>query len=158
MVGPRVRAVHAQSSAQSVGSIRLAWSRQVIESGDIMTFLFGDREETKLAAGRLVNEMKQDKNLSITLRRMRKFAEELDSGDSVVKYSYHNFYTKLVRKLIRLGFIEKEMLWSPEKGTTVRVYRLRIQQIPKHPPESGFIRQAWYVSKAWNDLVSNNRP
>jgi hypothetical protein len=122
-----------------------------------MTFLFGDREETKLAAGRLVNEMKQDKNLSITRRRLRKFAEELDSGDSGAKYSYHNFYTKLIRKLIRLGFIEKGMLWSPEKGTTVRVYQLRIQPIPKNPPQSGFIRQAWYVAKAWNDLVTYNR-
>lgn len=97
--------------------------------------------------------MKEDENLSITRRGMRLFAESIESGKLGPKYSYHNFYTRLVRKLIVLGFIDKHAIWNPKKGTTMRVYQLKIQQIPKRPPDSGFVKQAWQVAKSWNELV-----
>jgi len=134
-------------------SIKLWWNPGSIGTGDVLRFLFGERSETIAAAKLLIDKMKQADTLSISRYQLRQFAVDLNAGTNGCKYSYHNFYTKLVRKLLDLGFVEKCMIWNPERRTTVRVYQLRLQQIPNRPPESGFVRQAWLVAKGWNDLV-----
>ena len=90
----------------------------------------------------------------MTRRELRFFAKELESGKLGVKYSYHNFYTKLIRKLLDLGFLEKDVVvWDAKRQKTATVYQLRLQSIPERPPQAGFIKQAWQVAKGWNDLV-----
>jgi hypothetical protein len=140
-----------QNSARRI--MKLWWSEEVIGSGNILGFLFGDRDETIKVAELMIGKMKQSGTLSISRRQFRFLAQDLDSGRLGVKYSYHNFYTKLVRKLIDLGFLERCMIWDAKRGTTVRVYQLKIQPITDRPPISGFVKQAWQVAKGWNDLV-----
>ena len=135
-------------------SVKVWWSEKVVNSGDILTFLFGDRKSTISAANLMVSRMKTSPNLSMTKREMRFFAKELEGGRSGVKYSYHNFYTKLLRKLLDLGFVEKDVLiWDAKRRKTMAVYQLRLQQIPERAPQSGFVKQAWQVAKGWNDLI-----
>jgi hypothetical protein len=137
-----------------VKSIKVYWNEKTLNSGDVLGFLFGDRKETIKAARLAIGRMKQASTLSMTKRELRFFAKELQSGKLGVKYSYHNFYTKLLRKLLDMGFVEKDVLiWDPARRKTVAVYQLKIQQIPERAPQSGFVKRAWQVAKGWNDLI-----
>jgi len=135
-------------------SIKLWWNTGSIGKGNVLAFLFGDRDETVKAARLTIGRMKQTNTLSMTRREMRFFAKELESGKLGVKYSYHNFYTKLIRKLLDLGLLERGVVvWDAKHQTTATVYQLKLQSIPERPPQGGFIKQAWQVAKGWNDLV-----
>ena len=139
-------------------SLKLWWNKDSVGSGNILGFLFGDREETIKAARLTIRRMKQASTLSMTRRELRFFAKELESGKLGFKYSYHNFYTKLIRKLLDLGFLEKDVVvWDAKRQTTATVYQLKLQSIPERPPQAGFVKQAWQVAKGWNDLVQERQ-
>ncbi|HEV2138511.1 MAG TPA: hypothetical protein VGR53_06685, partial [Nitrososphaerales archaeon] len=104
-----------------------------------------------------IERMKLVNTLSMTRRELRFFAKELESGKLGVKYSYHNFYTKLIRKLLDMGFLEKDVVvWDAKRQKTATVYQLKLQSIPERPPQAGFVKQTWQVAKGWNDLVQKN--
>jgi hypothetical protein len=135
-------------------SVKLYWSEKTVIRGDILGLLFGERKETVKAVRLVVDRMKRNPTLSMTKREMRFFAKELETGRLGVKYSYHNFYTKLLRKLLDMGFMEKDVIiWDAGRRKTVSVYQLKIQQIPERPPSSGFVRKAWQIAKGWNEIV-----
>jgi hypothetical protein len=137
-------------------SLKLWWDTDSIISGNVLSFLFGERDETIKAARLVINRMKQVKTLSMTRREMRFFAKDLESGKFGVRYSYHNFYTKLIRKLINLGFLERDVVvWDAKRQRTIIVYQLKLQSIPERPPQAGFVRQAWQVAKGWNDMIQS---
>lgn len=138
----------------AVRSVKLWWTDKVVNSGDTLQFLFGEREDTISAAKLLISSMKANPNLSISKREMRFFAKELQAGKGGVKYSYHNFYTKLLRKLLDLGFIDRDVLiWDAKKRRTAAVYQLKFQPIGERSPQGGFVKQAWQLSRGWNDLI-----
>ncbi len=135
-------------------SIKLYWNERSIRSGKVLEVLFGDRKDTLAAANLLVKRMKQDPHLAMSRRGVRFFAKELESGKAGVRYSYHNFYVKLLRKLLDLGFIEKDVLiWDAKRKRTEAVYQLKFQSIPNRPPQGGFVRQSWELAKGWNDIL-----
>ena len=137
-------------------SIKLFWDERKLASGDVLGLLFGDRKETVKAAKLMIEKMKEANTMSMTKREVRFFAKELELGKPGVKYSYHNFYTKLLRKLLDMGFIEKDVLvWDAKRRKTVAVYQLRLQQIPERGPQSGFVKHAWQIAKGWNDLIQS---
>ena len=138
----------------STKSVKLWWNDKTLSSGNILGFLFGERDETVRAAKLTIERMKQTNTLSMTKREVRFFAKELETGSLGVKYSYHNFYTKLLRKLLDMGFIEKDVLiWDAKRRKTAAVYQLRLQSVTEKPPQSGFVKQAWQAAKGWNDLI-----
>ncbi len=140
----------------STKSVKLWWNSDSVGKGNVLSLLFGERDETLKAAKLTIDRMKQVDTLSMTKRELRFFAKDLESGTFGVRYSYHNFYTKLVRKLLDLGFMEKDVaIWDAKHKKTPRVYQLKLQPIPEKPPQSGFVRQAWQVAKGWNDLVQS---
>ena len=135
-------------------SIKLHWNEKAINNGDVLAVLFGDRKDTLDAAKTLIGRMKSKPNLSMTRRVMRFFAKDLEKGTVGVKYSYHNFYMKLLKKLLEMGFVEKDVLiWDDRRKKTEAVYQLRIQSIPERGPQGGFVKQAWQLAKGWNDLI-----
>jgi hypothetical protein len=135
-------------------SIKLHWNEKAINNGDVLAVLFGDRKDTLDAAKTLIGKMKSNQNLSMTKRQMRFFAKDLEKGTPGVKYSYHNFYMKLLKKLLEMGFVEKDVLiWDDKRKKTEAVYQLRIQSIPERGPQGGFVKQAWQLAKGWNDLI-----
>jgi hypothetical protein len=137
-------------------TLKLHWDDRVLGRGDALGFLFGDRKETLEAARLTIHKMKEASTLSMTKREMRFFAKDLEAGKMGVKYSYHNFYTKLLRKLLSMGFVEKDVLiWDQKRRKTVSVYQLKLQPIPERAPQSGFVKHAWQVAKGWNDLVQS---
>ncbi len=123
----------------------------------VLSALFGNRDETVKVAELLIWRMKEGDRLSISRRQMRVFAEEIAAGKLGVRYSYHNFYTKLLRKLLILGLVEKSMMWSPKRRTTVWAYRLVPQSISQRPPPTGFYRLLWQVAKEWNELIEEKQ-
>ena len=141
----------------STKSFKLWWNTESVGRGNVLSFLFGERDETIKAAKLTIDRMKQTNTLSMTRREMRFFAKDLESGKLGVKYSYHNFYTKLIRKLLDLGFIERGVaVWDAKHQKTAIVYQLKLQTIPDRAPSSGFFKQAWQVSKGWNDLIQGS--
>jgi hypothetical protein len=135
-------------------SVKLYWSDKTVNRGDTLGLLFGDRKETAKAVRLVIEKMKSSSTLSMTKREMRFFARDLEAGKLGVKYSYHNFYTKLLRKLMDMGFVEKDVLiWDPNKRKTVAVYQLKLQQIPERAPSSGFVKKAWHIAKGWNEII-----
>ncbi len=138
----------------AVRSLKLYWSEKTVTRGDTLELLFGDRKETMKAVKLVVDKMKSSPTLSMTKREMRFFAKELEQGRLGVKYSYHNFYTKLLRKLMDLGFVEKDVLiWDANRRKTVAVYQLKLQQIPERAPSGGFVKKTWHIAKGWNDII-----
>lgn len=138
-------------------SLKLWWNLESLRSGGVLGFLFGDRDETIKAARLTIGRMREVNTLSMTKRELRFFAKELESGKLGFKYSYHNFYTKLIRKLLDMGFMEKNVgVWDAKRKTTAYVYQLKLQPIPERPPQSGFVKQTWQIARAWNDLVQGN--
>src|SRR5438132_4735673 len=134
--------------------IKLYWNDRTVANGDVLTFLFGDREETLSVAKILVGRMRADQHLAMTKRELRFFAKDLEEGKLGVKYSYHNFYVKLLRKLLDLGFIEKDVLiWDEKRKKTEAVYQLKLQGVPERPPQGGFAKQAWLLARGWNEYV-----
>lgn len=136
-------------------SFRIWWNSDAGKGG-ALSFLFGERDETLRAAELTIERMKQTNTLSMTRRELRMFAKELESGRLGVKYSYHNFYTKLLRKLLDVGLVERgAVIWDAKRQKTVSAYQLKLQSIPDRPPSSAFFKRAWQVSKDWNDLVQS---
>ncbi|MDG7007167.1 MAG: hypothetical protein JRN06_02850 [Nitrososphaerota archaeon] len=141
----------------STKSLKLWWNPESVGKGNVLNFLFGDRDETIKVAKLTVNRMKQVSTLSMTKRELRFFAKDLETGKLGVKYSYHGFYTKLIRKLLYLGLMEKDVaIWDPKHRKTPRVYQLKLQPISERPPQSGFVKQTWQIAKAWNDLIQES--
>ena len=137
-------------------SIKLYWNDRTVAAGDILTLLFGERKDTISAAKILVGRMRADQHLAMTKRELRFFAKDLEGGKLGVKYSYHNFYVKLLRKLLDMGFIEKDVLiWDEKRKKTQAVYQLKLQSIPERGPSSGFVKQAWQLAKGWNDIIES---
>jgi hypothetical protein len=135
-------------------SIKLYWNEKTVARGDTLGLLFGERRETIKAVRLVIERMRGSPTLSMTKREMRFFAKELETGKLGLRYSYHNFYTKLLRKLLDLGFMEKDVLiWNSERRKTVSVYQLKLQQIPERSPSGGFVKKAWQIAKGWNDIV-----
>lgn len=137
-------------------SLKLWWNTESIGKSNILEFLFGSRDETIKAAKLTIDRMKEVNTLSMTKRELRFFAKDLESGKFGFKYSYHNFYTKLVRKLLDMGFLERDVsIWDASRRKVSFVYQLKVQSIPERPPQSGFVKQVWHVAKGWNDLVQS---
>ena len=146
-----------QKGRVGVKSVKLYWDEKEIAKGNIMPLIFGRRKETIDAALLLIRRMRENRDTrhSMTRKQLRVFAEQLQSGELGVKYSYHNFYTKLLRKLLVLGFIEKDVpAWNDRLKRTQPVYQLRIQIIPARASTSGFAKYAWQICNAWNELIS----
>jgi len=101
-------------------SIKLYWNEKAINNGQILAVLFGERKSTLDAAVALIGKMRGNQNFAMTKREMRFFAKDLESGKLGVKYSYHNFYMKLLKKLLEMGFVEKDVLVWDERGKRLR--------------------------------------
>lgn len=135
-------------------SLKLFWNNKTVNSGNVLELLFGDRKDTLDAAEKLVSRMRSGANLTMTKREIRFFAKDLERGKLGVRYSYHNFYVKLLRKMLDLGFIEKDVLiWDEKRRKTESVYQLKLQPIPERGPQGGFIKQCWQLAKGWNDYL-----
>lgn len=145
------------ASPRHQAPMNLWWGHRNNET-DALRFVFGDRHETLMAARLLVDSMRASAGASFTSRQLHAFAVELCSGSLGVKYSYHNFYSKLLQKLMRLGFIRKTVVWNPTRATTEIRYRLVPQTPLAARSGTGFYDRALRIGRAWNRLIQGESP
>ena len=138
-------------------SARLNFSEESIHAAnDALDIVFPNRK-TRDAAKLFVQWLK-NKGGSASKNAVSDFADELQKGSVTSRempfsYSRRNFYLTLVRTLVDLGFIQRNVpVWDSARKQTVYVYSRNIFDIPQKPPSVGFWRLSYYVCRKWNDL------
>jgi len=83
------------------------------------------------------------------------FAKDLEQGkiESGFTYSIKNFYAKIRRRLLDLGFLTFDYKMDYNKGDKILVYEPTVQPIPtwRGPPGWSFYRLSWELCTKWND-------
>src|SRR3972149_7860787 len=132
----------------------------ILSASDALEIIFPNKK-TQIAA-RIFVAWLNEKGGQSSKTSVRLFADELQSGrlDSkgvCFRYSKRNFYMTVLRNLIDLGFIRRNVpIWDDHGKRTLYVYARNIFDIPQKPPAIGFWRLSYYVAKKWNKLFPNN--
>lgn len=141
--------------------MRINFSEEkVLGASDALEIIFPNRK-TQTAA-RLFVEWLSRRGGQASKTAVRVFADEMQSGiidgkGRPFKYSKRNFYMTVLRNLVAMGFIRRNVpVWDERSKTTLYVYMRNIFDIPQKPPSVGFWRLAYYVSKKWNKFFLNN--
>jgi len=138
-------------------SARLNFAEESIHAtSDALDVIFPNKK-TRDAAKLFVEWLKK-KGGSASKNAVSDFADELQKGSMMIRdmpfsYSRRNFYLTLLRTLVGLGFIQRNVpVWDSVRKQTVYIYSRNIFDIPQKPPSVGFWRLSYYVCRKWNDL------
>jgi len=138
-------------------SARLNFSEESIHAANDALDIVFPNKKTRDAAKLFVQWLK-NKGGSASKNAVSDFADELQKGSLTIRempfsYSRRNFYLTLLRTLVGLGFIQRNVpVWDSARKQTVFVYSRNILDIPQKPPSVGFWRLSYYVCRKWNDL------
>lgn len=139
--------------------LRMLSEERVMSSANIFDIIFPDKR-TKNAAD-LFSKWLIENDGVVSKNSMSEFANNLQSGlllenGLTFKYSRRNFYMTLLRTLIDMGFIQKNVpIWDEVRNKTLYMYSRNIFDIPNKPPSVGFWRISYYICKKWNNLFNN---
>ena len=79
----------------------------------------------------------------------------LDNGN-FYKYSRRNLYMTVIRTLLDMGFIQRNVpIWDISRKKTLYVYSRNLLDIPNKPPSVGFWKIAYYICRKWNNIFIN---
>ena len=127
----------------------------VLSSKDALEVIFPNGK-TRTAA-RLFIDWLKERGGNATKSSVSQFANNLESGVDIkpgrsFNYSRRNFYVTIIRNLIKLGFLQRNVpVWDERRGATHYVYQRNLFDIPLKPPGVGFWRIAYYVCRRWNE-------
>ena len=131
-------------------------SEEKVMSNNIFEIIFPGIKSKK--AAELFVKMFQKSNGKATKNAVSDFANNLQNGilmenGELFKYSRRNFYMTVLRTLVDMGFIQKNMpVWDTKRNKTLYVYSRNFFDIPNKPPTVGFWRLSYYICKKWNKL------
>ncbi|MBI2126971.1 MAG: hypothetical protein HYU02_06650 [Thaumarchaeota archaeon] len=137
-------------------SVRLNFSDESIHSSDALEIIFPNRKTRD--AARLFVDWLKNKGGTASKNAVSNFADELHNGSMSVKgipftYSRRNFYLTVLRTLVDLGFIQRNVpVWDSMRRQTIYVYSRNIFDITQKPPSVGFWRLTYYICRKWNEL------
>ena len=129
---------------------------QIIGASDALEIIFPNRK-TQIAARIFVKWLKEREGQA-PKTAVSIFAEEMQNGNlenkgRPFKYSKRNFYLTVLKTLIAMGFIRRNVpVWDERSKRTLYVYMRNIFDIPQKPPSVGFWRLSYYVAKKWNKI------
>jgi hypothetical protein len=129
---------------------------KVLSTHDAIEILFPNKKTQE--AARLFTKWLNENGGRATKNQVSRFADVLQEGklrlgNTPVKYSRRNFYLTVLRSLINMGFLQRNVpVWDEKSRRTLYVYTRNIFDIPKKPPSIGFWRIAYYVCRKWNRL------
>ena len=89
-----------------------------------------------------------------------KFADQLQTGEIMInevpfKYSRRNFYITVLRNLVGMGFLQRNVpVWDEKSKKTSYVYLSNTFDIPKKPPSVGFWRISYFICRKWNQTFT----
>jgi len=129
---------------------------KVMAASDALEVIFPNKASQN--AARIFTEWLKSNGGQASKRAVSVFAEGLQEGrfkchGRPFKYSKRNFYMTVLKTLISMGFIRRNVpVWDERSKRTLYVYMRNIFDIPQKPPSIGFWRLAYYVAKKWNKL------
>lgn len=135
--------------------MRLSFTEEKIMSAKTAIEVIFPNKKTQAAAHLFLQFLKENRGM-VSKNQVSRFADKLQRGELLygnkpLKYSRRNFYLTILRNLIGMGFIRRNVpTWDSSRRTTKYVYAVNIFDIPKKPPSVGFWRLAYYVCKKWN--------
>lgn len=137
--------------------MRLDFSEERVRSAENALEIIFPNKKTRAAAEVFVDWLKE-KGGQATKNAVSNFADALQDGkyaiaDAPFRYSRRNFYMTVIRKLVNLGFLQRNVpVWDERSKRTLYVYMRSIFDIPQKPPSVGFWRISYYVCRKWNEL------
>ncbi|MBI2183528.1 MAG: hypothetical protein HYU39_01065 [Thaumarchaeota archaeon] len=129
---------------------------KIMSAQDALEVIFPNRK-TQLAAHIFVEWLKMQGGYA-SKNAVSRFADGLQKGDFMsnktpFKYSRRNFYMTVLRTLVEMGFISRNVpVYVEKSGKTLYVYSRNLFDIPLKPPSVGFWRLSYYVCRKWNEL------
>ena len=136
--------------------LRMLSEEKVMSTNNIFDIIFPGIKSKK--AAELFVKILQKSNGKATKNAVSDFANNLQNGILMengewFKYSRTNFYMTVLRTLVDMGFIQKNMpIWDTKRNKTLYVYSRNFFDIPNKPPTVGFWRLSYYICKKWNKL------
>lgn len=131
---------------------------KVLSSSDVFEVLF-DNKKTQNAS-RLFAKWLDSKGGRASKAEVSKFADQLQTGEIMInevpfKYSRRNFYITVLRKLVGMGFLQRNVpVWDEKSKKTSYVYLSNTFDIPKKPPSVGFWRISYFICRKWNQTFT----
>ena len=136
--------------------LRMLSEEKVMSTSNIFDIIFPGIKTRR--AAELFTKILIKSNGTSTKNAVSEFANNLQSGimlenGELFKYSRRNFYMTVLRTLVDMGFIQKNVpVWDERRNKTLYVYSRNIFDIPNKPPTVGFWRISYYICKKWNKL------
>ena len=131
---------------------------KVLSSSDPLKIIFSNAKTQ--TASRLFVDWLNERGGRASKAEVSKFADNLQDGKINVsevpfKYSRRNFYLTILRSLVGMGFIQRNVpVWDEQNRRTSYVYLRNTFDIPKKPPSVGFWRTAYFVCRKWNQMFT----
>ncbi len=126
--------------------------RLVVDGEEPFTAWLFFRKDSQMAADALLDELRAKGRL--TEKEMSGFVRKLEAGDLGFRFSKDNFYKKVLRTFLSLGFVKKDAVYGGEGGRTLEAYLPVLQPIPTHAPSNpSFWSVAYDVCRWWNDMM-----
>lgn len=137
-------------------SVRKRFSEETVYSASTAIEILFPAGRTRTAAFVFVDWLKKEGG-SASKNAVSEFADALQAGKVNVnglpfRYSRRNFYLTILRTLVELGFVQRNVpIWDDRVKRTLYVYSRNIFDIPQKPPSVGFWRHAYYICRKWNE-------
>ncbi len=141
--------------------LRFEISEEVVYSDKDVLHIIFPMKKSRIAAEYLVEHFRNNGGY-ITKEQMSEIANRLDKGliteeEKLIKYSRRNFYLTVVKRLVELGFVQKNVRHrNPSTGKEEFAYMRNIFDIPSRPPSVGFWRLSYFICRKWNNLFSQS--
>jgi len=140
--------------------MRLSFTEEKILAAKTALEVIFPNKKTQAAAHLFTQFLKEHKG-KVNKSQVSRFADQLQRGELLyegkpLKYSRRNFYVTILRNLVSMGFIQRNVpTWDSNRRATQYVYAINIFDIPKKPPSVGFWRLAYYLCRKWNILFED---
>ena len=139
--------------------LRTLSEEKVMSTGIFFEIIFPEKK-TRIAA-ECFSQLLAKNNGIATKNSVSEFANSLHHGITLdngtfYKYSRRNFYMTVIRTLLDMGFIQRNVpIWDISRKKTLYVYSRNLLDIPNKPPSVGFWKIAYYICRKWNDIFIN---
>ena len=139
--------------------LRTLSEEKVMSTGNFFEIIFPEKK-TRIAA-ECFSQLLAKNNGIATKNSVSEFANSLHNGITLdngifYKYSRRNFYMTVIRTLLDMGFIQRNVpIWDISRKKTLYVYSRNLLDIPNKPPSIGFWKIAYYICRKWNDISIN---
>lgn len=130
----------------------------IMSASDALEVIFPNRKTQ--AAAHIFVEWLKERGGYASKNAVSEFTDALQRGEFMnnkapFKYSRRNFYVTVLRTLVDMGFMSRNVpVYVEKNGKTLYVYSRNLFDIPLKPPSVGFWRLSYYVCRKWNELFS----